>query len=49
VYDIPGYMAAGMSEAEILPDFPHLETEDVRAARAFAADFDRRLLIVPPW
>jgi uncharacterized protein (DUF433 family) len=48
VYDILGYLAAGMSEAEILADFPDLETEDIRAALAFAADFDRRLLIVPP-
>lgn len=48
MYDILGYLAAGMTEAEILADFPDLEAADIRAALAFAADFDRRLLIVPP-
>jgi uncharacterized protein (DUF433 family) len=48
VYDILGYLAAGMTEAEMLADFPDLEAADIRAALAFAADFDRRLLIVPP-
>lgn len=47
VYDILGYLAAGMSEAEILTDFPDLESPDIRAALAFAADFERRLLVVP--
>lgn len=47
LYDILGYLAAGMTEAEILADFPDLEVADIRAALAFAADFDRRLLIVP--
>lgn len=47
VYDILGYLAAGMTEAEILEDFPDLEAADILAALAFAADFDRRLLIVP--
>jgi uncharacterized protein (DUF433 family) len=48
VYDILGYLAAGMTEAEMLADFPDLEAAHIRAALAFAADFDRRLLIVPP-
>jgi uncharacterized protein (DUF433 family) len=47
VYDILGYLAAGMTEAEILEDFPDLEAADILASLAFAADFDRRLLIVP--
>jgi uncharacterized protein (DUF433 family) len=47
VYDILGYLASGMTEAEILADFPDLEAADILAALAFAADFDRRLLIVP--
>jgi len=38
VYDILDYLAAGMSEDQILADFPDLEREDIRAALAFAAD-----------
>ncbi|MQA92307.1 MAG: DUF433 domain-containing protein [Gemmatimonas sp.] len=47
VYDVLGYLAAGMTEDEILADFPSLERDDIRAALGFAADFDRRLLAVP--
>ena len=38
VYDILEYLASGMSEDEILADFPSLEREDIRAALAFAAE-----------
>ncbi|MGH7857160.1 MAG: DUF433 domain-containing protein [Candidatus Binatia bacterium] len=44
VYDILDYLAGGMSEDEILADFPDLEREDIRAALAFAADRERRLI-----
>lgn len=44
VYDILDYLASGMSEDEILADFPDLEREDIRAALAFAADRERRLI-----
>jgi uncharacterized protein (DUF433 family) len=47
VYDVLGYLAAGMSEAEILADFPYLEAEDIRASLAFAADFERKLMATP--
>jgi hypothetical protein len=30
-------LAAGVSEAEVLADFPYLESEDIRACLAFAA------------
>lgn len=43
VYDILEYLAGGMSEAEILADFPSLEAEHVRAALMFAAQRERRL------
>jgi len=33
-----------MSEEDILNDFPDLEREDIRAALAFAADRERRLI-----
>ncbi len=47
VYDVLEYLASGMSEAEILEDFPDLTSDDIRACLAFAADRERRLLSVP--
>ena len=47
VDDVLSYLAAGMSEDEILADFPDLEREDFRAVYAFAADRERRLLTDP--
>ena len=46
VYDVLGYMAAGMTQAEILADFPDLTENDIRACLAFAADGERRFEIV---
>jgi uncharacterized protein (DUF433 family) len=37
VHDILGWLAAGMSEAEILADYDELEPDDIRAALAYAA------------
>jgi uncharacterized protein (DUF433 family) len=48
VYDVLEYLASGMSEEEILADFPDLTREDIRACLAFAADRDRRLVSIPP-
>ena len=47
VYDVLEYLASGMSEAEIIADFPDLTSDDIRACLAFAADRERRLLSVP--
>jgi uncharacterized protein (DUF433 family) len=47
VYDVLDYLASGMSEAEILADFPDLTSEDLRACLAFAADRERKLLSIP--
>ena len=38
VGDILGWLASGMTEAEILEDFPELSEADIRAALAFAAE-----------
>ncbi len=43
VYDILEYLAGGMSEDEILHDFPDLEREDIRAAQAFAAEREKKI------
>ena len=48
VYDVLDYLASGMSEAEILRDFPDLTSEDIRACFAFAADRERKLASAPP-
>ncbi|TVR58322.1 MAG: DUF433 domain-containing protein [Gemmatimonadales bacterium] len=48
VYDILEYLASGMSEDEILSDFPDLERDDIRAVLTFAADRERRLVTLPP-
>jgi uncharacterized protein (DUF433 family) len=47
VYDVLDYLASGMSEEEILGDFPDLTQEDLRACLAFAADRERRLTSIP--
>jgi len=44
VSDVLEYLASGMTEAEILADFPELTSEDIRACLAFAAERERRLL-----
>ena len=47
VYDVLNYLASGMSEQQILRDFPDLTQEDIRACLAFAADRERKLLSLP--
>src|SRR5208337_4176670 len=49
VYEVLDYLASGMSEAEILADFPDLTAEDLKACLAFAAVMSlARALQVPP-
>src|SRR5580693_9615926 len=43
VYDLLEYLAGGMTEDEILSDFPDLTRDDIRATLAFAAARERRL------
>ncbi|NEO40502.1 MAG: DUF433 domain-containing protein [Moorea sp. SIOASIH] len=40
VDDVLGWLAAGMSHAEIVDDFPELTETDIRACLEFAADRD---------
>jgi uncharacterized protein (DUF433 family) len=47
VTDVLEYLAGGMSEAEILAEFPDLTAEDIRACLAFAADRERKLATLP--
>ena len=47
VGDVLGYLASGMTQAEILEDFNELAEEDIRACLAYAADRERFTAIVP--
>ncbi|MEK6694827.1 MAG: DUF433 domain-containing protein [Nitrospirota bacterium] len=47
VYDVLEYLAGGMTEAQVLADFPGLRPEDIRACLAFAAARERRLASSP--
>jgi uncharacterized protein (DUF433 family) len=44
VADILGWLAAGMSHAEIRADYPELGEDDIRACLAYAAERERRLM-----
>ncbi|WP_420240029.1 DUF433 domain-containing protein [Telmatobacter bradus] len=46
IYDVLDYLASGMTEVEILTDFPSLRAEDIRACLAFAADRERKFEIL---
>src|SRR3989475_7324428 len=45
VYDVLSYLAAGMTVAEVLHDFPYLTQEDIQACFAFAAERERSMLV----
>jgi uncharacterized protein (DUF433 family) len=42
VYDVLSYLASGMTEQEVLDDFPELTHEDILACLSFAADREGR-------
>jgi uncharacterized protein (DUF433 family) len=45
VYDVLSYLASGMSEDQILEDFPYLTRDDIRACLAYAADREQAKVI----
>ena len=47
VGDVLGYLAGGMSEDQVLSDFPQLTKDDIRACLAYAAERERRTLGIP--
>lgn len=47
VGDVLGYLAGGMSEAELLADFPQLTHDDIRACLTYAAERERRTIGIP--
>lgn len=48
VYDILEYLASGMSQHEILEDFPLLAQADILACLSFAAKRERLMVAVQP-
>jgi uncharacterized protein (DUF433 family) len=46
VYDVLDYLASGMTQQQILQDFPYLTAEDIQACLAYAADRERAQLTV---
>ena len=46
VYDVLDYLASGMTNEEILADFPYLNEEDIRACLAYAADREKSQLLI---
>jgi uncharacterized protein (DUF433 family) len=47
VGDVLGYLAGGMSESQILADFPQLTGDDIRACLTYAAERERRTIGSP--
>ncbi|MFA7173506.1 MAG: DUF433 domain-containing protein [Kiritimatiellia bacterium] len=45
VSDVLEYLASGMTETEILRDFPELTQDDIHACLAFAADREKKLAV----
>jgi uncharacterized protein (DUF433 family) len=42
VSDVLGWLSKGMSQAEIIADYPELTETDIRGCLAYAADRERR-------
>jgi uncharacterized protein (DUF433 family) len=47
VGDVLGYLASGMSEQQLLDEFPQLTRDHIRACLAYAAERERRTLGIP--
>jgi uncharacterized protein (DUF433 family) len=47
VGDVLSYLASGMTETEVLAEFPQLQSEDIRACFAYAAERERRIVSAP--
>ncbi len=43
VYDVLGWLASGMTQEQILRDYPELTSEDIQACLMYAADREHQL------
>jgi uncharacterized protein (DUF433 family) len=48
VYDVLSYLAGGMTQDEVLEDFPYLTQDDILACLAYAADRERVTVLSAP-
>ncbi len=48
LYDVLEYLASGMTQQEILNDFPYLTKEDILASLSFAAARERFMVAIQP-
>ena len=46
VFDIPGWLASGMSYKEIMSDYPSIKKEHILACLAYSADKERKVKII---
>ena len=46
VYDVLSYLASGMTQEQILADFPYLKREDILACLGYAADRENHLTVI---
>jgi len=46
VYDVLSYLASGMTQEQILADFPYLTKEDILACLGYAADRESHLTVI---
>ena len=46
VYDVLEYLASGMTNGQILEDFPYLTEEDIRSCLQYAADREHQQMVV---
>jgi uncharacterized protein (DUF433 family) len=46
VYDVLEYLASDMTQEEVLQDFPYLTKADILACLGYAADREKRLMVV---
>ncbi|MCX6245071.1 MAG: DUF433 domain-containing protein [Bacteroidetes bacterium] len=45
VYDVLNWLASGMTNEQIIKDYPELKIEDIKACLAFAADREHKLRV----
>ncbi|NIM13221.1 MAG: DUF433 domain-containing protein [Candidatus Aminicenantes bacterium] len=46
VYDVLDYLASGMTQEEILDDFPYLTADDIKACLQYAADREKIQMVM---
>ena len=45
VFDVLGWLASGMTNSDIIQDFPELSKEDISACLSYAAERERKIRV----